>query len=969
MAVLNRSIFKATAIVSAILLVAYIALLLTVNSTKFQKWIRAEIAERTGYDVSARDIRLDPLLRLTLTDMKAVKAERLTLRAQRVVVVPSFISVFSRSIHRLELENPVLSFDLYEFFNSTKESASGVSIRHLIIHDGTFVLKMGEGSEVDFRSVALRADNVNLGQGVGVRLRTAVPWLNGVAVITVEGRGNEKEATIRLEQSEGRGLAELIQGKNRETFDTKIKLKRIDGGSIRISAQGKLDGMRIAEESVSGDVSASAEIKPDLKEALFAVTANATELPAKLPLLPVPIPEGKATLTLHGNYDLAAKNLHFESLELRSPLGDATGQGQVSFAAAAAWKNARLRVRKVAVESLKPMLPSPMNTMIFEGAAEADLQISGPWRAPVVEGVAHASGVKLRHEQFSLAELNLETPVQWSSHLFRAGDIRLSGRKLLLGRHRHMEISAEVIRFAGMLERKQDEAVQVSGAMQIEQGAFASADGSKLGEKLSLDARFDSIRFGDGVSLAGNVRVDQGEVLWNKFYGDLRSHRAALEFDAEYRRNGDLLRLRRANLVLASVGQFALYGEFADISKSPIAQIKIKSDAVQSAGIFEFFIRENLNRSYPVLDRLAVAGLIGLSAEASGPVNEPSIAGTVTLRGGELRAKTNDWRVSGIDIALPFRVGYPAAPPKTAPGNPATGTLTIGSAKFGSEVISGIKFTVSLWDNVLRFHQPIRLPIYGGSLVISGLAWKDVVEAPRAVSLSLEATNLQLRKLTEALDWYRFEGTLSGSIPKIEWTGGSLRSDGQIDIAVFDGRLRVSQLEIEAPFSSVPSVKLDASFQGIQLEQASETFAFGRISGVLAGTVSDLVVTAGQPSSFTADIHSVEESGVSQRISVESLNKITVLSSGQDAGALYGGIAGFFDSFRYSKLGFKATLKNDKLKLRGVESRDEQEYLVVGSFIPPTVNVISHTQEIAFLELLRRLERIQKADTPQKTSG
>jgi hypothetical protein len=155
---------------------------------------------------------------------------------------------------------------------------------------------------------------------------------------------------------------------------------------------------------------------------------------------------------------------------------------------------------------------------------------------------------------------------------------------------------------------------------------------------------------------------------------------------------------------------------------------------------------------------------------------------------------------------------------------------------------------------------------------------------------------------------------------------------------------------------------LDARFQDIQLEQASETFAFGSISGILEGTVSDLVLANKQPSQFRADVHSVEKTGFSQRISVESLNKITVLSSGSDAGALYGGIAGFFDNFRYSKLGFKATLKNDKLTLRGVESRGGQEYLVVGSFIPPTVNVISHTQEIAFSELLRRVERIQKSE-------
>jgi hypothetical protein len=63
-------------------------------------------------------------------------------------------------------------------------------------------------------------------------------------------------------------------------------------------------------------------------------------------------------------------------------------------------------------------------------------------------------------------------------------------------------------------------------------------------------------------------------------------------------------------------------------------------------------------------------------------------------------------------------------------------------------------------------------------------------------------------------------------------------------------------------------------------------------------------------------------------------------------------------------LGFKAHLKNDRLTLRGVESRGDQEYLVVGSFLPPTVNVVSHTQVIAFSELLRRLERINKNDKP-----
>ena len=79
---------------------------------------------------------------------------------------------------------------------------------------------------------------------------------------------------------------------------------------------------------------------------------------------------------------------------------------------------------------------------------------------------------------------------------------------------------------------------------------------------------------------------------------------------------------------------------------------------------------------------------------------------------------------------------------------------------------------------------------------------------------------------------------------------------------------------------------------------------------------------------------------------------------------MYGGLAGFFDSFRYSNFGFKATLKERPLHLRGVQSDGDKEDLVVGSLLPPTVNIISQRKSIAFSELLRRLERI-KSDKPE----
>ena len=193
------------------------------------------------------------------------------------------------------------------------------------------------------------------------------------------------------------------------------------------------------------------------------------------------------------------------------------------------------------------------------------------------------------------------------------------------------------------------------------------------------------------------------------------------------------------------------------------------------------------------------------------------------------------------------------------------------------------KTPVSLENNRLRFNQPIRLPIYGGTVEIRNLVWRDLIKDPQAFSLSVETKDLQLQKLTEALGWYRFGGTLSGSIPRIELTGNVLRSEGQIRIEVFGGTVQVNKTEIENPFSSLPAMKLDLRFQNIDLEQASETFEFGRMSGILEGTISDVIITNGQPAQLRADVHTVERAGSSQWISVEALNKITVLSSGETA--------------------------------------------------------------------------------------
>jgi hypothetical protein len=520
------------------------------------------------------------------------------------------------------------------------------------------------------------------------------------------------------------------------------------------------------------------------------------------------------------------------------------------------------------------------------------------------------------------------------------------------------------------LEQKANAPARAAGQLRINQARFTSLDGARVGENLMIAGRFEVASHHDleEISLNGRLDLQRGEILWEKFFADLKLQRPSLRFDVDYVSGADALRLRELSLAVAGVGRVVTRGAIEQTSKNPLLRLELKSDDVQPSGIFEYFVRPTLNRSFPVLDQLAVGGRLAFAAKANGTIEDLILEGVMQLRDAELQNKLKRWQLGPMRLDLPFRIQYPRASSPAEIANVPSGTLTITRARLGSELISAAKTTISFWNNALKLREAIRLPIYGGVLEISDLAFRNLIEEPQAVSLALEAKNLRLERLTEALGWYHFGGTLSGSIPKIEWGGGTLRSEGKIQVKVFGGRVQISTLEIENPFSSIPSIKLDARFREISLDQASRTFAFGQISGILEGTVNELVLTAGQPSEFRADVHSVEKRGVSQRISVESLNKITVLSSGNDAGALYSGIASFFDTFRYSKLGFRAALKNDKLTLRGVDSRKDGEYLVVGSFIPPTVNVISHTQVIAFSELLRRLQQVQESGNAEKSA-
>jgi len=962
MTALPRAGLKVGIVLLVLFVLIYGALFFIVRSAKVRTWVQVQLSERSGSEVRVANLRLRPPFNIVAEALEVSKPGELLFTAGRITATISPFDVLSRTLHRVDVEKPVLQLDLQEMMKSPSKTSAKIALRHLIVQDGTIVLKKGEATVFELPNINLAAENLNLGERSGISLRADVPRLNGEAELQMTGQPRNLETAIVIRPKQSQSLFARQKPKDAvpELVRVHAKLQAPENQKADATIEGKFQNLTIGEGKITGGLDARMEIDAGWTVAAFSGHVALTDFPKAIRAHALQLPNGKATANFAGTFALPSKTLSLKTVELTSPLGTGVGEGQLKFDPQAQISNLKVTLREIPLDSFKTLFPSPFSQWRYQGNGLLELNVHGMFDALDVRGIARSDTFRIRSDSVNVTNLVVAAPFEWITSSLRVKEAKFDATKLVYGAKDRWQGSAERLQATASFELKAEEPVKISGQFATGGGKFASPDSSKVGENLSLSGPFE-ITFLPGnnaTSVKGKLTAETGEVLWGKFFGDLKKQRPALEIDGDYFRGSDRLNCRRCNLNLVNVGSVDLAGSIEQVTQTAALRLQARSANFSPGGFFDFFLREAFKVQYPVLDNLAVGGQMAFQLQLQGLVDALTVDGELSLKAGELKVKPKDWQIGPIALQLPLQVRL-SKTPKESTGDPQIGKFSIESARFGKQSVGPVTAAVSLSNNALRFHQPIRFGLFGGEIEISNLFWPDAVHDPKQVSFSAEAKRLQLEELTEALNWHPFSGTLTSSIPKVQSTESLLQTRGDIQAELFGGRARIGKFEIENPFSSLASIKVDAKLNEIQLEQLSKTFEFGRISGILQGSIDDLVLIKGQPSEFRVDLHSVERSGVEQRISVEAINKITVLSSGESAGALYGGLAGFFDSFRYSKLGFKATLKNDRLTLRGVETRGDQEFLVVGSFLPPTVNIISHTQVIAFSELLRRLERIK----------
>jgi len=171
----------------------------------------------------------------------------------------------------------------------------------------------------------------------------------------------------------------------------------------------------------------------------------------------------------------------------------------------------------------------------------------------------------------------------------------------------------------------------------------------------------------------------------------------------------------------------------------------------------------------------------------------------------------------------------------------------------------------------------------------------------------------------------------------------------------------MEKLKITEPFGLVPQLSANILIRGLNLEKVTETFSFGKITGLLDGEIRELHMLDWEPTAFDALFKTPEGDPTRHRISQRAIENISSLSGQSVTAVLSSGFLRFFDDFAYDKIAVSCRLENGVCFTGALLPEGERYYLVKGKGLP-RIDVIGYSRRVAWSELIDRLKSIHYED-------
>ncbi|MCG6534313.1 MAG: hypothetical protein L7F78_06395, partial [Syntrophales bacterium LBB04] len=506
--------------------------------------------------------------------------------------------------------------------------------------------------------------------------------------------------------------------------------------------------------------------------------------------------------------------------------------------------------------------------------------------------------------------------------------------------------------------------------LSFREGGFKSGDESKAGQRITGSVTLKLRSGPKGKKTRFDLALDagDGELLWGSYYRNFRDGQVKVASQGSYSPDDVSYLDGSGTLDLFGTGQYTFSGKIG----AEESVLKASGKNLSHERLFTILLQDYLHVVYPLLSSLEIAGRTDFDIQAQVKEGHTFLEGRLQVYETAL-SLPGLFSVSGMALSLPFDLVYPSAPPGAEPREREEALLTIKKLQKGSVLIEDLSIPFIVSRNGLRLLKAIDLKLFGGELHLPRLEGQDILSPDRIFNLALSLDHLDLALLTEDVLGDRVAGTVNADFPGIAFRNGRWRSTkGQIQAAIFGGVVEVRGLFGQDLFSQGRKIGCDIFFSDINLEEVTRKVALGKMTGILKGSIANLVIEYGQPARFFLDVESDPTKNVSQLISVTAVENLSILGTGSSAvsSVLNSGFHKFFKEYPYSKIGILCTLENDTFSIRGKIHEEGKEYLVRRGWLRGIDVIIQNPDNsINFGDMEERIGRIFRAkEEPKKVS-
>ena len=539
-------------------------------------------------------------------------------------------------------------------------------------------------------------------------------------------------------------------------------------------------------------------------------------------------------------------------------------------------------------------------------------------------------------------------------------------------------VTASAGELSGEIRIKEvDQTRTVQARLQLDNGAFADESGSRAAEELQFETRlrarsgarqgFAEWRFDSSSSLRSGVVYVAPLLLEVDPSNPRGGGPITMQMSGRYSKDGrvqiDELAYRHPDAL-----QFDASAQLIMEPQLAVQRFSVSMPEQPVMSVYERYLKPFAGAGLAA--QLIMNGALSAQVEGAWSAQGVSdVVSTLQLKGVDIGDSQGRFSMLGLGGDLNWRseASQQAQSPQPMPNAGEAAVRLPSTVQWQSVQLRAL----GLGSGTLRFAlggrgvellEPLNVDLLDGAVRIERLKGRAVGTDQQHVEMQLSLLPISLQRLSDRLAWLPLSGSIAGKIPKLTLTADSLQVADDVKMELFDGAVRIENLQVLRPFSALSQLHADVFVEGIDLGVLSRAFSFGQIEGRLDGSARGLVLESWQPVAFDAVFGTPQGDTSRRRISQRAVDNLASLGGAQ--AVLSSTFLRFFEEFSYARLGLSCRLQRGICEMGGVAPAAKGYYIVEGGGLPPRVDVVGFNRRVDWHTLLDRLKAVTAAEGP-----